>query len=1074
MPISLDTFQHTLDTSKIQGFVKLSEGGDAVKSYGGGFFARHFGLYTKPTAEENNAMRRAFYESMVNSLHCRGQVLADLRSELGIGEDGTSTSGEQLSVADAKKILQRVKAGMAEQSANAKERQDVLDSLDKGGFLDGAIRRIVTRDLGIGNPDVADTKLNNTTAREIRNFAMDATTNRTVRNNLLKQLEDEGLCQGEIGAYVRSMLHIDDEEEVIKPLSQSDRDAVITLARDASAHLHAERLAAQKLPTAETFDHRLVPPDKLESCKAILANPCASQEEINSVTREINTLAMQNAHEGWASQVGDALAEFSRETGIDCTSLKDSILSKIERGLNARCNSSIGLAVVAAKDLQEMFSKTLASVVSDRKAMADSLAATAKDLPPVAVTYLRNELATNLDFRKPAQMETLIRHFDASRPLLNLFHAENVTEANYLDAYVAMSKNIQTILKTYREAGGDDCDTPVTAGLGRMLFDMGKAVMEAETGKPLPVRDDIKAMAEKHIRQVNFVIDELSDNPSSDFRASDIMPSILDLEAQQVHTFLNYCGNTPDRAAQTRAVSEEEKTLSPALEKHLEDLGISRVHHDIANGNSFNITLRSAFKEALTTCFANILKLADDDAKFPTVGKAFTQPFKDYSRVGTGLKIEDTVIAYNNDSYNEGPEKNEATDKMATKVESFFMKDPTNGMRAARIIGGIAQQGFAADVLRSIMRSREPFEGSLFMDTSHAMQFSLNRAGDGSYKVHYTGIFCYCTMSTNDGMVSLDPSRSRLQFDIDIKLSFDPKTNEPTLSLDGNPTMSGRLTQLGIDMVMEGSKLINLHNPEDDTEFKDISLNCGVLNDPAVKHAVFEDPNQTDAIDLIKDRVLLRQDNELLRMLGLGAIDIENMVLGLAGDESVPRLGKEIIGRLKDPSTRDAAIHDISVMMEPTVRAGFVGGVPAFHPEILNLVTVAGLSPVTLTDGMSDALLVANFIAKSNDPSVQRLPADLQSSDQSVVAAAKERVQQIAREVRRGLGLSYLANQIIPFEDATVRRLQKHIPAAQLDNLMQHVIDRDEAFHDSIDAFKSLIESVKIIEAGSDTTSLQG
>lgn len=1074
MPISLDTFQHTLDTSKIQGFVKLSDGGDAVKSYGGGFFARRFGLYTKPTAEENNAVRRTFYESVVNSLQCRGQVLADLRSELGIGEDGTSTSGEQLSVADAKKILQRVKTGMAELSANAKERQDVLDNLDKGGFLDGAIRRIVTRDLGIGDPDIADTKLDNMTAREIRNFAMDATMNRTVRNNLLKHLEDEGLCQGEIGAQVRAMLHIDDEEEVLKPLSQSDRDAVITLARDASAHLHAERLAAQKLRSAELFDHRLVPPDKLESCKAILANPCASQEEIDSVTREINTFAMQNAHEGWASQVSDALAELSRETGIDCSSLKDAILSKIERNLSARCTSNIGLEVVAAEDLQKMFSEALTGIVSDRKAMAASLAAAAKDLPPVAVTYLRDELAANLDFRKPAQMQTLIRHFDASRPLLNLFHAENVTEADYLDAYVAMSRNIQTVLTTYREAGGDDCDTPVTAGLGRMLFDIGKAVMEAETGKPLPVRDDIRAMAEKHIRQVNFVMDELTDNPRTDFRASDMLPNLLDLEAQQVHTFLSHCGNPPDRAEQTRAVSEEEKTLSPALEKHLADLGISRVRHDIANGKDFNITLRSAFKETLTACFANTIKLADDDEKLTTVGKAFTQPFKDYSRVGTGLKIEDTVIAYNNEKYNEGPEKNEATGKMATKVESFFMKDPVNGMRAARIVGGIAQQGFAADVLRSVMRSREPFAGALITDTSHAMQFALGRADDGSYTLHYTGIFCYSTMSTDDGMVSLDPSRSRVQFDVDIKLSFDPKTNEPILSVDGNPTMSGRLTQLGIDMVMQGSKLINLHNPEDDTEFKDISLNSGVLNDPAVKHAVFEDANQTGAIDLLNERVLLRQDNELLRMLGLSGVDIENMVTGLAGDESVPRLGKEIIARLKDPSTRDAAIHDISVMMEPTVRAGFVGGVPTFHPEIINLVTVAGLSTVTLTDGMSDALLVANFIAKSGDPSVQRLPSDLQSSDQSVVATAKDRVQQIAREARREMGLSYLANQIIPFEDGIARRLQKHIPAAQLDNLMQHVIDRDEAFHDSIDAFKSLIESVKIIEAGSDTTSLQG
>ena len=34
MAISLNTFQQTLDTSKVQGFIKLSQGG-GVESYGG-------------------------------------------------------------------------------------------------------------------------------------------------------------------------------------------------------------------------------------------------------------------------------------------------------------------------------------------------------------------------------------------------------------------------------------------------------------------------------------------------------------------------------------------------------------------------------------------------------------------------------------------------------------------------------------------------------------------------------------------------------------------------------------------------------------------------------------------------------------------------------------------------------------------------------------------------------------------------------------------------------------------------------------------------------------------------------
>ena len=47
MPISLDSFQRTLDTSNVQGLVKLSNDGADVKAVGSGFFARHFGAYTK-------------------------------------------------------------------------------------------------------------------------------------------------------------------------------------------------------------------------------------------------------------------------------------------------------------------------------------------------------------------------------------------------------------------------------------------------------------------------------------------------------------------------------------------------------------------------------------------------------------------------------------------------------------------------------------------------------------------------------------------------------------------------------------------------------------------------------------------------------------------------------------------------------------------------------------------------------------------------------------------------------------------------------------------------------------------
>ena len=228
MPISINDFQNTLDSSKIQGFVKLS-GDGAVKSYGGGFFARHFGLYSKPTAEENNAVRRAFYESVMDTYNCRGELLAFLRQELGIDENEASTSGQQLSVRQAKDILQHVKAVVEEHTANVEERQSLLEDLAKRGFLVGAVRQHIVNSLAIENQDVAETKLHNDEAAEIRHYAMDATTNRMVRHNLFEQLQKDGLCQGEIGTQVRAMLRLDDEEAVLEQLTLQDRKRIHNL-----------------------------------------------------------------------------------------------------------------------------------------------------------------------------------------------------------------------------------------------------------------------------------------------------------------------------------------------------------------------------------------------------------------------------------------------------------------------------------------------------------------------------------------------------------------------------------------------------------------------------------------------------------------------------------------------------------------------------------------------------------------------------------------------------------------------------------------------------------------------------
>ena len=880
---------------------------------------------------------------------------------------------------------------------------------------------------------------------------MDATTNATVRNNLYKQLEKDGLCQGEIGMQVRAMLNLDNPEQVLEPLSQADRNAAIAFAKDSSARIHAERLTALKLPTAEGLENR-VDPEKLQDCKAILANTGSTVEQLGGVARAINDFAIKGEHESWSVQVDDALRQLSSDVGIDCSSMKDSLLSKLEGDLRTQYNSAKDIATVSKEQMRNDFSAALAKIIDAKKAMNASLTSATPNLPPAAVSYLKAALASDLEFSTPKQMQTLVDGHDAAIPLLNLRYADTVTESDYLDALATMRE----------KTGAGLVDSQASRHLCKMFFDMGKAILEADKGQPLPGADRLKPLMEKHVSQLHYIRDQIK-YPGGDYCCGPAAAaSGINADLMRLSSFAIHCG-LPDIGG-IKAAQGGERTISPLLEKQLADYGISRVRKDIDNGEHFDITLRSAFQEAMLKSCQSSLNRADQTDLYPNIAKSFSQPFADYVRTGAGLKVGDTVIA----RPNEGPSpesKIAAVTEMTGKLERFFAEDASNGMRAARIIGDLVHQGFMASVMDSITTSGEPFVGMLSSDLSHVMDFSVQRTADGSYKIHYSGDYSYRIISNDGKMEWLDASRSKVNFDLALTLSFNSGSGKPELTFDHPPTMSGRFTQNGLTIDDIGT-LQDLHDPDDESGYARFAELSGVLRDPTVRHAVFEATDDKTAIKLLHERVINRSDTELLNILGFNSATITQMIARLAGDENIPRLSKELVTRLMDPATRDAAMHALALIAEPIAQAGWIENVPNVRPEILNLITVAGLSTNSYAIGMSDAKLVADIIIKSQDPDVQRLPADLQSTDPSVVEAAKSRVQEIARNARIECGLRILCSHISGFSGDQISLIETNIPASRYQNLLHHVAVQDEFFDDSIQAFKDMLESAKIIDSG--------
>ena len=1044
MPISLDTFQRTLDSSHVQGFVKLSGRGDAadVTSVGSGFFARHFGFYTKPTAEENNAVRRAFYESLVDKFHCQGAVLDQLRRDLRIAADGSSTGGARLSVGDAKAIFQRVKAAMDEQDANVKERKAVLDGLKEKGLVAGNILLNVWAKLGLNKPDVAKTKLSTADARDIRHYAMDAFANFTARDKLYKDLLKDGLCQDEIGAQVRVLLNLDDKDKMLEPLSKQVRDAVTAFARDASAKVHAERLAATRLPPASDLA-QFVSPERLRDCK-----PGATMEQITDVVREVNAYSAGKEHETWSAQVDGALKRLSSDVGVDCSSMKDAILSMLEKGLLDKYNDAKGPIAATRLQMREDFTDALAKVICDKKAMNAILAA-APDLPKAVVSYLRTELASNVDFNSPAQMKALVGNYDAAIPLQRLRFADSVTEADCLGALATMRE----------KTGADMVDTPESRFLCKMFIGMGRVAVEAERRCSLPGADGLKPTMEKLVRQLHYVREQIKQGVDFCCGPAALANGLM-ADLMRLHVFADSCGLGGLAGAQPATGTERD--LSPSLERRLEDYGISHGHLDLDDGRPFDITLRSAFQETMLTGFEQ--NLADADrADLKEIPQIFAQTLLDCSRASSGLKLDDTVVARANEKFR--PDQRET---MVAKIEPFFAADKANGMRAARILSGFLHQGLSGMVLTSVQSSGEPIDRFPFPDLTHVMDYSVRRCADGSYDVHYSGTFLYQVLEKKDKHIWLDPSRSKVNYEMDLKLSFDATSGKPNISFLRPPTMSGRLTSTGLEFFRDSDRLSAATDPADGKDFEDIAQVSGALNDPEVMQALFEveatEANKEVAGRLLRSRFLNQEDLNLLNILGFDEVCVKHMASGMAGDDSVPKLGKETIARLMDPSTRDSALRDLATMAASIVSRGWMGQAD-IRLEMLSLVTVAGLSTSGYT-GLCDARMVADFIKGSQDPEVKKLPADLQSSDAGVVSAAKARVQQIYRDLRRGVGLNILRSHLPGVSSKQLDLLRTHVPDSQYQHLLKHVAEQDDSFDDALRTFRDLITCAEIIDVG--------
>ncbi len=442
------------------------------------------------------------------------------------------------------------------------------------------------------------------------------------------------------------------------------------------------------------------------------------------------------------------------------------------------------------------------------------------------------------------------------------------------------------------------------------------------------------------------------------------------------------------------------------------------INNPIQNGQPFTRTSNGVFKEVFLDAYnKGCLKRADDAKKYPTIADAFKQPYCDYNRPGFGLKVGNTVVAYVDDSTENGSDERATFEQeMTAKLEQFFGQDPTNGLRAARIIGDIVHQSIDKDIVDGLISSKDPVlwcfnDGNnnpigMAPHNSHMANFSVDRANDGSYNIHINSSNIPNYLIGSQSTTFFDGKNSQITFNLDLVLSFDPKDGTPKIDLPQPLQMSGKLTKMTTpdDIVVNDMSILARmgSDPKDNTQFGIAAAMTGVINDPAVQQALFK----THDVDFIRSKVITDSDIKMLGIFNIDEAEVRRMTFGLGLGDNAQTLDKETINQLlsSNPAERGKGIQKLKNILTTYDALGWApqnrqSNIRCYlRPELLNLVTVAELNH---SSGIPcDAKLVADYMRTSNDPDHQRILNDLGSSDPTKVAAAKNDVKAILAMLR--------------------------------------------------------------------------
>lgn len=998
MPVNLNTFKNAVQNVHNDSFVRMSESRPGtIVNYGTNLLGRKLGWYRHGTVAQNQGVREQLYQALEKEgSKVQSETLRRIRGQLGIDAQGKSTVTTQMTAREVRQILSVIETD----NANAKARSDFAHELSNNGYAHQSLKDLVSRRLGLDQP-----------------------------------------------------------AEIIKPLTEEDKRAILEEVKQAGLAFYAKAKAELNLPDIETLRQWVSDEDMFNMLSSRLTKAATEgkipQSGFKVVIGNLNEQRVFSMKEQIRGKVNQALAQLTAETGVDCSGMTEAILEPVVDKVRHQSNAATAV-ITDLSSLDSTIDENIAKVVQKRKVFIESIRTMEPKLDPVLENGMLELAKNDLNFRSSAVVAVLAKNISMVRDLYEFSRVEHPTMPEFLNNLdnwdVKFAQATAECRKLDEEFGGDDLQR-----VNDWLVFLGRHCYKAKYGSEPQMNEEMKHLLDRFISEVTFI----QQNPDAGMKQQDrfcaYSPEFADdIKCARYIKLAEACAKAFGQNTDYEPVPAEGLSL---------DVGnLMGRRGDVARrypnpyGKVIDQNLGSAFKDTFLSMFESYVNNSDNDS-MTNYDEMFKSSSCDLGRSGIGLNLGGKVISYAGKIGMEG-------DGIAD-IKKYFEEDEKFGLSSARVLSGIFDQGMALNCTKALLETGEACGGTFGQISSYALNINVTRREEGNYLLNVSYDLVPALHAYKTGKPAyLDQNRSRVSFNFSLSLKIDAATSIASLKFTGDAKIHAELHKLEFN-TEEFSKIISLEDLETGGKLGDAVMTSPELaGDAHLKELLAQKTDETESEELfeyVKSKAISGREMNALYALGLDKGYIELLMYGL---NPQARLTKQLMVRLtgNDRAEREKAFNELKALCQKVADAGWREA-PELDIKDMALATVGGLNMDSGTLNLSELMITRNFLKSSQDEELRTLIDALASGSTQRVAFAKARLTVAVEEARRAMGVDLLKTLDGKFLNDDIELLKTAPDQERIKRYLENIVMKNDDMDASIQALKSYVATVKILNA---------